>query len=139
MSSSTPFPVNTCLYFLFSLAICVCLCLSTPPHLTASPGCAESLIFPGSTLCPQPNTVLYQKVATPPCLVVMAALTSFLPPLPSFDWGLVLLLGGRGGVLKRERCQFSLESMWHTLEQTNIPKPQKAQGKKAWRVWECVC
>ena len=77
MLSSTLLPINTCFYFLFRAAICVTV--SILPHLTQGPGCAESLIFPSSTLSPQPNTVLYQKVAKPPCLVVIAALTSFLP------------------------------------------------------------
>ena len=126
MLSSTLLPINTCFYFLFRAAICVTV--SILPHLTQGPGCAESLIFPSSTLSPQPNTVLYQKVAKPPCLVVIAALTSFLPTLPSSAWSLVL--GGGGGGLKGERSRFSLESMWH-LGADQYPQTSKGSRQKS--------
>ena len=127
MLSSTLFPINTCLYFLFRAAICVCVFIL--PHLTQGPGCAESLIFPSSTLSPQPNTVLYQKVAKPRCLVVITGLTSFLPALPSSAWGLVL--GGEG--VGAERREESIQSRVYVtrLGADQHPQTSKGSGQKS--------
>lgn len=71
-------------------------------------------------------------------LVVITALTSFLPALPSSAWGLVL--GGERGVgaeRREESIQFRVCVTYLGADQ--LPQTSKAQGKKAWRVWECVC